>query len=78
MQFFPTCSDCSAHVKAFVEKRPRLPFVAVVRLLVANKQLELLCKETTDRSFTSGSENLGLLEQLPTQTYRDVLLVVTS
>jgi hypothetical protein len=66
MQFVPARSDCSAHVKSFVENRPSLPFGAVVRFFVA--------KEATDRSFMSGSENLGLLEQLPTQTYRDVLL----
>jgi len=78
MQFVPTRSDYSAHMKAFVEKRPSLPFGAVVRLFVANEEFDLLCKETTDRSFTSGSENLGLLEQLPTQTYRDVLLLVIS
>jgi hypothetical protein len=78
MQFVPTRSDYSAHVKAFVEKRPSLPFGAVVRLFVANEELDLLCKETTDRSFTSGSENLGLLEQLPTQTYCDVLLLAIS
>jgi len=77
MQFVATRSDYSAHMKSFVEKRPSLPFGAVVRLFVANEELDLLCKETTDRSFTSGSENLGLLEQLPTQTYRDVLLLIS-
>jgi hypothetical protein len=74
MQFVPTRSDCSAHVKAFVEKRSSLPFGVVVSFFVANEKLDLLCKEATDRSFTSGSENLGLLKQLPTQAYRDVLL----
>jgi hypothetical protein len=74
MQFVPARSDYSAHVKSFVENRSRLPFGAVVRFFVANEELDLLCKEATDRSFTSGSKNLGLLEQLPTQTYRDVLL----
>jgi len=78
MQFVPTRSDHSAHMKAIVEKRPSLPFGAVVRLFVANEELDLLRKETTDRSFTSGGKNLGLLEQLPTQTYCDVLLFVIS
>jgi len=78
MQFVPTRSDYSAHMKAFVEKRLGLPFGSVVGFFVANEELDLLCKEATDRSFTSGSENLGLLEQLPTQTYRDVLLLVIS
>jgi hypothetical protein len=76
MQFVPARSDYSAHVKSFVENRPSLPFGAVVRFFVANEELDLLGKEATDRSFMSGSENLGLLEQLPTQTYRDVLLPV--
>ncbi|MGD0824446.1 MAG: hypothetical protein ABR908_07675 [Terriglobales bacterium] len=76
MPFVPTRSDYSTQVKTFVEKRPSLPFGPLVGFFVANEELDLLGKETTDRSFTSGSENLGLLEQLPTQTYRDVLLPV--
>jgi hypothetical protein len=78
MQFVPARSDGSAHVKAFVEKRPSLPLGAVVCFFVANEELDLLCKEATDRSFTSGSKNFGLLEHLPTQTYCDVLLPAIS
>jgi hypothetical protein len=78
MPFVPTGSDHSAHVKTFVEKRPSLPLGVVVCFLVANEQLDLLGKEAADRSFTSGSENLGLLEHLPTQTYCDVLLPTIS
>jgi hypothetical protein len=74
MQFVPTRSDYSAHMKPFVEKRSSLPFGTVVCFFVANEELDLLGKEATDRSFTPSSENLGLLEDLPTQTYRDVLL----
>jgi hypothetical protein len=76
MPFIPARSDYTAHVKALVEKRPSLPFGAVVCLSVANQELDLLSKEATDRSFTSSSENLRLLEHLSTQTYCDVLLPV--
>jgi hypothetical protein len=75
MPFVPARSDYSAHVKSFVENRPSLPFGAVICFFVANEELDLLGKEATDRSFTSRGENLGLLEDLPTQTYRDVLLL---
>jgi hypothetical protein len=74
MPFVPARSDHSAHVKSFVEKRPSLPFGAIVRFFVANEELDLLGKEATDRSFPSRGENLGLLDDLSTQTYRDVLL----
>jgi hypothetical protein len=61
-------------VKALVEKCPSLPFGAVVSFFLANEELDFLRQEATDRSFASGSENLGLLEHLPTQAYGDVLL----
>jgi hypothetical protein len=78
MQFVPTGSDYSAQVKAFVKKRHSLSLGTFVSFFVPNQEFDLLGEQTADRSLTSGGENLGLLEHLPTKADRDVLLLAIS
>lgn len=78
MQFVPARSNYSTHVKTFVEKRHSLSLGMFVCIFVPNEEFDLLGKQTTDRSLTSCGEHLGLLEHLPTETYRDILLPSVS
>jgi hypothetical protein len=78
MQFVSARSNYATHMKAFVKKRPSLSLGSFVCFLVTNEEFDLLGKETADRRFPTGGQNLGLLEDLPTQAYRDVLFSVIS
>jgi len=65
-------------MKTLVKMRHRLPFGTFVCFFVTNEELDLLGKEAADGRFPPGSQNLGFLEHLPTQAYRDVLLSAIS
>jgi len=78
MQFVSACSNYAAHMKALVKKRHSLSFGSFICFLLTDEELDLLGKETADRRFPTSSQNLGLLEDLPTKAYRDVLFSVIS
>jgi len=78
MQFVPAHSNYPTHMKAFVKKRHSLSFGTFICFLVADQDLDLLGKEAADRRFATGGQNLGLLEDLPAEAYRDVLLSAIS
>jgi hypothetical protein len=65
-------------MKALVKKRHRLSFGTFVRFFVTDEEFDLLGKEAAYRRFPTGGQNLGLLQDLPTKAYRDVLLSAIS
>jgi hypothetical protein len=66
MQLVPSRYNFSTQVKALFKKRQRLPLGALISFFVSHEAFDLMCEETADRSLTASSENLGLLEHLPT------------
>jgi hypothetical protein len=78
MQFISADANYPTHMKALVKKRHRLSFGMVVRFFVTDEEFDFLGKEPAYRRFPAGSQNLGLLQDLPTEAYRDVLLSAIS
>jgi hypothetical protein len=78
MQFASARSNHATHMKALVKKRPSLSFGSFICFLLTDEELNLLGKKAADRRFSTSGQNLGLLENLPTQAYRDVLFSVIS
>jgi hypothetical protein len=66
MQLVPPRWNFPTQVKALFEKRQCLPLGALISFFVSHEAFDLMSKETADRSLTARSENLGLLEYLPT------------
>src|ERR1700675_3025791 len=74
MQFVPTGSNHTTHMKAFIKERHSLSLRTIVRLFLPDKDLNLIGKETADRGGTPCGENPHLLKSLTGQAYGHVLL----
>jgi hypothetical protein len=75
MQFVPTCSYQTAHAKTCFEKSRSLPLSTLICLIFTDQGLDLVGEQTADRGLTTGRQNFGLPEYLPTETYSYVLLI---
>lgn len=74
MQFVPTGSYQPAHVKTSFQKSRSLPLSTLICLIFTDQRLDLVGEQTADRSLTTGGQNFGFPEYLPTETYSYVLL----
>jgi len=64
----------AAEVEALVEQGQRLPFRALVRVFLADEDLDLTSQQTTDRGGAPSRDDLGLLNGFAVEADGYVLL----